>query len=123
MLEKYRSNFKIEERKLSNDVHIDYTSRCNQFLKFLAEAIPTANETKNSFYTIAANYDTAFQGNRKIIQQLSKYEEIAIVHYSNDDYNQRRYTHPSQDQLSGKVEELFDKQAKNPFHEAYIWAK
>jgi len=48
---------------------------------------------------------------------------MAFKYYAGDDYNERVYTHPSHEDLNERVEEIFYKRPKNPFHDAYIWAK
>ena len=95
VLEKYRKNFEIEERTLSNDEYKQYSAEINLFIKFLCQAIPIAENTKKHFHRMAAAYDANYQGNRKIIKQFCNYENVAIEHYGGDDYNKRIYTHPN----------------------------
>lgn len=53
---------------------------------------------------------------------LIKYEDVGIAFYGNDDYNQRVYTHPNNQDLKTKFETC-ERKIRNPYREAYIWIK
>lgn len=100
----------------------DYSEQIGRFLVFLQKVIPAMQEQKRAFKKVAATRDAHDKGQREIMAQLIKYEDVGIAFYGNDDYNQRVYTHPNNQDLKKKFETV-ERKIRNPYREAYIWIK
>ena len=95
VLEKYRKAFDIKDETLTTEEMRDYSEQIGRFMVFLQKVIPAMQEQKRAFKKVAATRDAHDKGQREIMAQLIKYEDVGIAFYGNDDYNQRVYTHPN----------------------------
>ena len=62
MLEKYRKNFKIDERQLNKDELNDYQNKIAMFMNFCMKAIPITLEKKQRAKTMAKVRDNGNKG-------------------------------------------------------------
>lgn len=122
VLEKYRKAFTIQEEELTTEKMREYSEQIGRFMVFLQKVIPAVTEQKRQMKKIAATRDQHDKGQREIMAQLMKYEDVGIAFYGNDDYSQRVYTHPNNQDLKKKFE-MTERKIRNPYREAYIWIK
>ena len=119
MLEKYRKNFKIDERQLTREELNDYQNKIAIFMNFLNKSIPITFEKKQRAKVMAQVRDKHNKAINETINTMTKYEDVAISFYSSDDYNMRVFTHPNNQDLKTKVEQA-ENASRNPMYDAYI---
>jgi hypothetical protein len=93
------------------------------FQQYLKKAIGVMEMQKKTLKAMSNVRDKQDKAQTDLIQNLMKYEDIAIAYYSDQDYNKRSLTHPTGgEELKERVNQS-SKKWKNPYQDAYIWLK
>lgn len=94
VLEKYRTNFKIDEQQDNSEV-ARYREKINVFNSFLCKAILGMNKDRLMLNNAAQQYSKSYDHYSSIYKQFIQFEEIAVEFFSDNKPDQRILTNPS----------------------------
>jgi len=93
ILEKYRSNFKIDEEQDATEI-AKYREKINMFILFLKKADGMMEKAKENLKEMTIHHDKLKDNYLRMYYAFMKYEDIAVDYFSDCDVNKRTMTHP-----------------------------
>jgi TRAP-type mannitol/chloroaromatic compound transport system substrate-binding protein len=121
ILEKYRTNFKIEEEQDANAMQ-RYKETILDFQVFIKKVTSVMEIQKKQLKEMIKIREEQDKNYATIMGSIMRYEDQNVEYYSDSDLTKRILTHPSAGDLKERID-VTTRSWKNPYKDMYIWLK